>query len=278
MGVRPVTSKIIDMKGIACRSGSRYLIKDITWQVEAGQHWLIFGMNGSGKTTLLSVLAGWKHFAQGEVEVLGQHYDNTNILSLRRRVGLVSSSFFDRYYNRESAINIVLSGKFGTLGLDGAISDADIKLAKRLLGELHLADKVNYAYDKMSRGERQSVLIARALFGRPELLLLDEPCSGLDIYNREHLLSTVRDLADCGLTIIYVTHYTDEILDIFQKCLLLKRGRIYAQGDTNALFQAETMSAFLDHPTQVTRVGDQLRLEMTATSQINKLLYNGVRK
>ena len=106
---------IIEIKGLACQSGKRYLLKDIDWSVEPGGHWAVFGLNGSGKTTLLSTIAGFKKFTQGSLKVLGQAYDGENILKLRGRIGLVSSSFFDRYYGREQVLDIVLSGKFGAL-------------------------------------------------------------------------------------------------------------------------------------------------------------------
>lgn len=104
----------------------------------------------------------------------------------------------------------------------------------------------------LSKGERQSVLIARALFPQPRILVLDEPCTGLDIYNREYLFKVMEQLADQEkLTIIYVTHYLEEIKPIFEKSLLLKNGRIFASGSTAELFTDERISAFLDRPVTI---------------------------
>ena len=112
---------IITVENLCCKSGRRHLLKDINWTVNAGEHWLIFGMNGCGKTTLLSCIAGFKPITSGTITVLGKQYDKENIFSLRKKVGWVSSSFFDHYYRNELPLQIVLSGLFGTFGTDGIV-------------------------------------------------------------------------------------------------------------------------------------------------------------
>ena len=270
---------VIDVKNLELKAGYRYLLKDINWQVERGENWVVFGMNGSGKTTLLSVLAGYKQATAGSFTVLGETYNADNILDLRRRIGWVSGSFFDQKYTRESALDIVLSGKTGAIGLDRhSIADADIKQAKRLLTELHLSDKIYQPFHMMSKGEREDVLIARALLSEPEILLLDEPCTGLDILAREHFLNTLRDLAEnSDLTIIYVTHYTEEILlDVFKKSLLLKDGLIFAHGDTEELFSDDIFADFLDAPTHIfTRDYHGLEARVETVSHVAKLMKGG---
>ena len=270
---------VIDVKNLELKAGYRYLLKDINWQVERGENWVVFGMNGSGKTTLLSVLAGYKQATAGNFTVLGETYSAENILNLRRRIGWVSGSFFDQKYTRESALDIVLSGKTGALGRDKQlISDEDIKQAKRLLTELRLGDKIYQPFHMMSRGERQNVLIARALLAKPALLLLDEPCTGLDILAREHLLNTLKDLAhNSDMTIIYVTHYTEEILlDLFKKTMLLKDGMSFAQGETTALFNDALFSDFMDAPTHIfTRDYHGLEARVETVSHVAKLMKGG---
>ena len=128
----------------------------------------------------------------------------------------------------------------------------------------------------LSKGERQNVLIARALFPNPEILVLDEPSSGLDVLAREHLLNTVRDLAqNTSVTIIYVTHYTEEILDIFQHTLLLKKGQVFAQGRTEELFTQPVISEFLGYPVQVRQTDGPVQIELTASSRVKELLEGG---
>lgn len=244
----------ITVSNLSLEVGQRYLLRDITWQVPQGENWVVFGANGCGKTTLLSILAGFRRPTAGEVKILGEAYSEENILSLRRRIGWVSSSFFDQHYTRESAQDIVLSGKFGTLGLARPIADTDIKKARALLKSFHLADKIEQPFHLMSKGERQNVLIARALMGEPEILLLDEPCTGLDILAREYFLSFLDNLAATGrCTIIYVTHHTEEILlNRFQKVLLLRNGLIFSQGPIQDIFTSERLSDFFATPVSIT--------------------------
>ena len=139
--------------------------------------------------------------------------------------------------------------------------------------ELHLADKINRPFDLLSKGERQNVLIARALFAQPEMLILDEPCNGLDVYNREYLFKTIDQLAYAGkMTIIYVTHYTEEIGEIFTKSLLLRNGGVYAQGDSASLFAKEVLSDFLGYDVCIHLDADrrlQLKLQ-TAPNMVGR--------
>ena len=88
---------VIDLEHVSCKAGYKYLLRDVNWQVKPAEHWVVFGMNGSGKTTLLSMIAGFKHYTGGTIKVFGEEFSNDNILAIRRRVGWVSSSFFDRY-------------------------------------------------------------------------------------------------------------------------------------------------------------------------------------
>lgn len=269
---------IINVDHLGCKSGFKFLIQDINWKVKKGEHWLVFGMNGSGKTTLLSIIAGWKAHTHGKLEVFGEQYTDDNVLAIRRRIGWVSSSYFDKYFSKESALNIVLSGVFGTFGLDDQINDVDVIRAKELLCELRMKDKINYPFDLLSKGERQNVLIARALVSNPEILVLDEPGTGLDVFAREHLLSTVRDLAEkTEATIIYVTHYPEEIQPFLSKCLLLKNGKVYAQGETKKIFNDAFMSAFLEYPVDVKEFDETYyRMNLSVASDVENLLRRNV--
>ena len=125
--------------------------------------------------------------------------------------------------------------------------------------ELGLERRADYTFDMLSKGERQNVLIARALFPKPEILVLDEPCTGLDIYNREYLFQTLEQLSESKkLSIIYVTHYLEEIKPIFDQALLLKNGHIFATGSTADLFTNERISDFLDRPVAITKDQQQM--------------------
>ena len=240
---------IIEASHLSVKIGHRYILKDVNWSVRKGERWVVFGMNGCGKTTLLSIIAGFQFQTKGNLAVFGEFYNNENILAFRKKIGWVSASFYDKVYTKESVLDVVLSGKFGTLGLRGGIEDEDIRLVKQLLEELSLSDKLNRPFATLSKGERQNVLIARAMFSKPEVLILDEPCTGLDLYNREHLFATMRDLAQkSNITIIYVTHYVDEVLDIFDHALFLRQGMVINSGSVETMFTSENLTKLLDYP------------------------------
>ena len=267
---------IVAIKDLSCISGNRYLLHQINWTIRQGEHWLLFGSNGCGKTTLLSVLAGFKAYDAGTLEVFGQGYSEDNIIRQRRRIGWVSSSFFDKYYHQERALDIVLSGLSGGLGKSFQISNAQLLKAQTLLAELNLADKMERPFDLLSKGERQNVLIARALVTEPELLILDEPGTGLDVFARARMLERVERLAqDERITIIYVTHYTDELLDCFDQTVLLRNGRIYAQGPTEALFTEEVLTPFLGQRAKVTFAPGAITVKLETTSQVCRILEGG---
>lgn len=248
-------SVIIETEKLCCRTGQRYLIGDISWRVARG--------------ALVCIRHEWLRQDDAFVDHCGlQAADGRGAAGLWRSVQrgecpgaptahrLGEQFVFDQYYHKESALSIVLSGKTGGFGLDETITAQDIKRAKALLSELRLAERINHPFGLLSKGERQNVLLARALLASPDILILDEPCSGLDVIAREYVLGMVQELAaNTDITVIYVTHYTEEILDIFQHTLLLKNGRVYAQGRTEELFTQERLSDFLDHPVAVQRDG-----------------------
>ena len=266
---------IVEARDLCCKLGKQYLLNHIDWKVYKGEHWAIFGTNGSGKTTLLSMIAGFKSPTFGTLTVLGQEYNEENIFELRRQVGWVSSSFFDRYLKNETVLQIVLSGLTGSFNITYEISDADVRKAKKLLCELRLSGKENRVFNTLSKGERQNVLVARALITGPRILVLDEPCTGLDVYAREHTLNTIKSIAESNsATVLYVTHYPEEILPFMNKTMLLKNGRVFAKGDTEKIMVAETLSALLDESVTVTSNTDGTRsIHINMVSNIQEICY-----
>ena len=266
---------IIKVCNLSYKVGQRYLLHHINWEVQPGENWVIFGLNGSGKTTLLSIVAGFKSFTEGSLEIMGQTYTNENILDIRKQVGWISSSFFDKYFSRETVLHVVLSGLSGSFGLNYDIQKEDVRRAKALLTELRMEHKMDTLFSLLSKGERQNVLIARAMLTQPKILLLDEPDNGLDVYAREHTQNTIQALAeDDEVTIIYVTHYPESILPQFDHCLLLRYGQIFAQGRTEDMLCSERISALMGDSVSVTREQDgRYRMRLNVPSKIRELCY-----
>ena len=268
---------VVELEHLSCKMGQSYLLKDITWEVMPGENWVVYGLNGSGKTTLLSIIAGYKNYTTGKLKVFGEKYDENNVLALRRRIGWVSGSFYDKHYTKESVLDIILSGKFGTLSLNYGVNLDDVVLAQKIARELGIGELLSHSFDMLSKGQRQNVMIARALMSNPELLILDEPCSGLDVYNREHLFQSIRQLSEIeGMAIIYVTHYTEEIIEVFDQALLLRAGRIFDKGRVDELFQSKSLQEFLGYPVGVERgANGKIYLEVEAKSNISEIVKGG---
>lgn len=258
---------VICAENIAFQRGRKHILQNICWQIEQGEYWLLFGLNGCGKTTLLSILSGYAKSSAGELMLFGEKLSNDNILTLRRQIGWVSASFFEQYIKTEAVLDIVLAGKSGTLGIRSEmLTDEDVRQAKKWLTMLGLKKQIRYPYDLLSRGQKQRVLLARALMSERKILILDEPCAGLDLLSKQKILQALNNF--CQLTqkaVIYVTHHTDEILSCFNKALLLKDGQIHSQGDINAVLSTNNLSDYFQIPTNVRRTdeGWSIQLDMT---------------
>lgn len=259
---------MVTVEGMTYKIGNRFLLSNINWEIKKGERWIVFGLNGSGKTTLLSAISGYGRFSDGKLEVFGKTYNEANRLELRKKIGFVSSSFFDKYYREESVLSIILSGVNGTLGLSEQLTDQDVIAARELLQKLGLDwSKNSQPFSELSKGERQKVLIARAMIGKPELLILDEAGTGLDVHARENLLQMIRKLCKEDTTIIHVTHYIEEILPEFDRALLIRDGKIYQKGSTEELFCDEVMSDFLQHPLQIHKQGQRYMMQFLSEEE-----------
>jgi len=246
---------VIDLHHVSWQRKDRWVLREVNWQVRSGEHWCLFGMNGSGKTTLLNIINGYIWPTEGTVKVLGQSFGQVDLRELRRQIGWVSSSLQAKLHGEDRVEEIVLSGRFASIGLYDQVTDQERTAARELLavmGCLPLADR---AYLTLSQGEQQRVLIARALMARPRLLILDEPCSGLDLLGREQLLATIEQLAKRpdAPTLIYVTHHLEEVLPCFSHTMLLRDGQVFQTGPTEELLQPEVLSDFLGQPVEVQR-------------------------
>ncbi|RYL90373.1 ABC transporter ATP-binding protein [Sporolactobacillus sp. THM7-4] len=253
---------IIDANHISWKREAKDVLTDITWKVRNNEHWCLVGLNGSGKTTLLKMINGYIWPTTGTLSVLGRTFGKVDLRELRKKIGWVSAALESRLHPDERPKDIVLSGKFASIGLYDEIQPEDEDQAEALLEKMNCTAFSNRAFGTLSQGEKQRVLIARSLMAEPELLILDEPCNGLDILARERLLSLVQDMteSDGAPTMIFVTHHVDEILPCFTHTLLLKDGSVYQSGLTSELMTPENMTAFYGGKVTIQRRGERLSM------------------
>ncbi len=256
---------VIEVAGL--RVDRDALILDaIDWRVDAGQHWVILGANGSGKTSLLSVLTGYLAPTAGTVSVLGETYGRADWRELRTRIGLVSSSIHQLMPSHESALNAVLSGRRAMIGMWGEADEADSSRAAEILREVEAGYLSERPWRFLSQGERQRVLIGRALMADPRLLVLDEPCAGLDPVAREHFLAFIeRLLGRPGApTLVLVTHHVEEIVTGFSHVLVLRAGKVLAAGLRESVMTSATLSRTFKAPLRLSANGGRYSLAVGA--------------
>ena len=241
---------------LSIRRGDTLILDNLSWRVERGQHWVILGANGSGKTSLLSALAGYLMPTGGEIEVLGEHYGQTDWRELRKRIGLVSSSIRQLIADAEPALETVVSGKYAMIDLWGRVKAADRARGLRILKQIECAHLSERPWLYLSQGERQRVLIGRALMAHPRLLILDEPCAGLDPVAREHFLQFLQRLGrrKAAPALVLVTHHVEEIMPVFSHVLILQAGRRLAAGKKQIVLDSPQLSSAFGAPIKLRKV------------------------
>ncbi|MFC3041326.1 ABC transporter ATP-binding protein [Virgibacillus xinjiangensis] len=243
----------VALSNVSWKREGKMILSEIDWEVKSGEHWAVLGLNGSGKTTLLNMINGYIWPTNGTVQVLGNLFGKTDIRELRKSIGWVSSSLQERIRGTELGVNVVLSGKYASIGLYEHPGDEEYHKAYQLMEQLDCAELAENPYQSCSQGEKQKLLIARGLMGDPKLLILDEPTTGLDFLAREDLLESVSRMASekGAPTIIFVTHHTEEILPVFSHTLLLRGGKVFDQGQTERVLTSGNLSAFLHEEVEV---------------------------
>jgi iron complex transport system ATP-binding protein len=224
---------ILELSNISVQRGDRVILGPLDWQVLEGQRWVILGPNGAGKTTLLQVCSSLIHPTSGEVKILGQALGKTDVFELRTRIGLTSSKLVEQLPGDELVIDVVLTAAYAMLGRWQEKYDLwDESRAMALLTALGVRELGGREFGSLSDGEKKRVQIARSLMADPELLLLDEPASSLDLGGREDLLKRIEAFASDVLApaTVIVTHHIEEIPSGTSHALLLKEGRAIAQG------------------------------------------------
>ncbi|SCW35178.1 iron complex transport system ATP-binding protein [Streptococcus equinus] len=248
----------ITLENVTLSRQNKPLLKDITWKVNKGEHWAILGLNGSGKTSLLKLITAEYWTSQGNVEVLGNKFGGTDISNMRTKIGIVGSFIAERLSPHMLAEKIVLTGKYKSSILYTEYGEKELNEARQMLisiGGEHLLGRI---YASLSQGEKQLLLIARSLMEEPEILILDEATSGLDLFAREKLLRQIEQITTLPKTptILYVTHHAEEITRSFTHVLLLKKGQIIAEGPKNEVLTETILSDFYDQKVSIVPLGD----------------------
>jgi len=246
---------VLSCADVVVRRGRKLLVNNVSWQVEAGQRWVILGPNGAGKTTLMLVASGRMFPTSGEVEILGERLGGVDLAELRPLIGWASSAMVGDIPPGERVADVVLTGAYAVSGRwRERYEGQDLVRTAQLLYAWGIDQLANRTFATLSEGERKRTLIARALMSNPELLMLDEPGAGLDLGGREDLISRMAALAEdpTAPTQILVTHHVEEIPPGFTHALLLKDGEVVTSGPIAEVLTGHWLSHTFGLPVRVT--------------------------
>lgn len=255
---------LIEVSDISIRFGAHHIVKNINWKIGKNEHWVLFGLNGCGKTTLLRALAGYLGTNSGRIIIDDSvELDKETKTGWRIQSGFVSLAFFNQCYKNESVLDVVLSGLYGSLGVRNSVTSSDVRKVKRILREMGLGKKHQYPFYTLSSGQRQKVLLARALVHEPDVLFLDEPFNGLDILGQIQFKEMLDDwMKEDGHSLVSVVHHCDEITPLYTHAALMKNGKLFKADRIKEVFNTEVISGFLDKDVSVNWRKDYFSIEI----------------
>lgn len=242
------------------------ILRDLDWEIRGGEHWVLLGPNGCGKSTLLGVLCGYRVPTAGRIEVLGQEYGHSDWTGLKQRIGLVSSIVANQVEGEELAEDVVLSGVYGMINFWGRARRRDRERAAEIMDLVHASHLRGRPWQVLSQGERQRVLVGRALHSGCDVMFLDEPCAGLDPVAREGFLGLVDRLTSEGTrldlpsvpSLVLVTHHVEEITPGFSHALLLAPGgRVCRSGPISRALNSAALSEAFGAPVTLRRMANR---------------------
>lgn len=237
---------MISLQDIHFVRGKQSILQSVNLHMNEGENWVILGRNGSGKTTLLEILTGYLFPTTGQVQVNGYPYGSCDVREARKSIGYISQSLLEKLTLRDPLWEVVATGEYGILRfyepVPESLKEKTIKMLE-FVGLAHLSDQPLGA---LSQGERKKAMLARSLMTEPSLMIMDEPCAGLDLYEREHLLKDLKTFHEQGIQMVYVTHHIEEIVPIFSHVLLLQEGKVIAKGEKETVLTAPYLQAAFD--------------------------------
>ncbi len=247
-------AKIIDINNVTAYRGDTRVFDHLTLSIDNGCNTVILGPNGAGKTTLLKLLARDIYPVASDdssIRILGR--ERWNVWELRAHLGIVSHDLQREYAGYASGWDVILSGYYSSVGIwaHQQFSDAQRAGAQRVLETLGIIALKDKLFATMSTGEQRRFLLGRALVSDPDTLVLDEPTSGLDIKACFQYLETIRALMRAGKTVILVTHHIHEIPPEMTRAILLKGGRVVAEGEKSEVLTNRNLSELFDTPIEL---------------------------
>jgi iron complex transport system ATP-binding protein len=240
----------ISLENVSVVRWGHPILTNVSLRVAPGACCAVLGPNGSGKSTLLAVLSGYTWPSSGGVHISGQVYGEVELALVRRGIGLIEPSRSPAFDNRMSIRDVVSTGLFGTIRLPfhEEISSEAREHIEDEIGSFGLGHLKDDAFSQLSTGEQMKTLLARAMIGKPRLLLLDEPTAGLDMGARAVCIGALDRLLNRAdhPTVVIISHHLDELPRSVDQVVLLKHGSVFGDGSPDAMLTSEKLSRLLE--------------------------------
>jgi iron complex transport system ATP-binding protein len=249
------TSVEIQLRDVVVERDGVAILRNVSWTAHTGEHWVILGPNGAGKSTLLNVLTGYEWPTSGTVETMGARYGEVDLREHRRQIALVSDSLGKMLDGELTTAEVIMAGARGNLRVFDEPTAAEIRRFRKVTALASVTGLLERAYRKLSTGERQRTLFARSLMSRPRVVVLDEPCQGLDFPGRELLLDAMtRFLSEKNPpSLILSTHHLEEIPAGITHAMLMAGGEIVAAGPVDKVMTSTRLSRLIGISVKVSK-------------------------
>ncbi|TVY02289.1 ABC transporter ATP-binding protein [Cohnella terricola] len=253
---------MIHLQNLTFRRGDRDILRGVDLEVKPGEQWTLLGRNGCGKSTVLELITGYQFPTSGKIDVLGNRYGTVDVREVRKEIGYISPALIEKMTLSDPVWEIVASGAFAFLRFYEEIEDEVRERAYAELERVGLRSLADQPFGTLSQGERKKALLARTLMASPRLLILDEPCAGLDLYEREKFLQALSVLSSQNMSMLYVTHHIEEIIPIFTHVALMTQGKLIASGLKREVLTPELLREAYDLPIEIRWTDDRPWIEV----------------
>lgn len=251
----------LDIKDAICGYGSNAIVQGISLSVESGEILCLLGPNGVGKTTFFKTILGFLKLKGGEISLNGENINKWSQKSLATVIGYVPQAHTPPF--PFSVLDVVVMGRTAHLGMFSSPAEEDRLIAEEALESLNISYLRDKTYTEISGGERQMVLVARALTQQPEILIMDEPTSNLDFGNQIRVLEKIKKLSKKGLGVIMTSHFPDHVFLCSAKVALIKSDHRFIVGNADEVITEENLKAAYGINVKITSVindqGDEVR-------------------
>lgn len=228
---------VLRCKSLAAGYNNKPVVSDVNFEVHSGEIVTIIGANGAGKSTLLKTVAGLLPKIDGNIELNEKELAD---ITPKERAGKISVLLTDKIHSEYmTCYDVIATGRYAYTNGLGMLSEEDRKAIKEAIGAMDIGSMQNKMFDRLSDGQKQRVMLARAICQQPEIIILDEPTSFLDIGYKIEIMSQIQKLAESGISVLMTMHDLDIAKAVSDKVISLKDERVDRIGTAEEIFEEE---------------------------------------